>query len=255
MSALLGLQQRFQKAVISGDREYASAVPGDVLGRLEIYANAYRGRLIDVLADNYPVLYRAMGDASFRELADAYISAQPSTFRSVRWYGDRLVEFITEDDERIPHPALADIARMDWATRAAFDAADATPLAHAELAGIAPEQWSGLRFSLVPSFELIDIDWAIEGLWHALNDDENAETEAPEVHRHSLIVWRYGLETRWRALQPLEALALKAVQSGASFGQCCATLAENGSTDPASAAAQLLQQWIAEGFLASVLSE
>ncbi|MCF8197949.1 MAG: DNA-binding domain-containing protein [Sulfuritalea sp.] len=254
MNTLLALQQRFQKAVISGDQQYANAMPGDVRGRLEIYANAYRGRLIDVLADNYPVLYRAMGDAAFRELANTYISAQPSTFRSVRWYGDGLVDFITEEDDRIPHPALADIARMDWATRAAFDAADANPLTHAELAGIAPEKWSDLRFSLVPSFDLIDIDWAIEALWHALNNDENAETEAPEAHRHSLIIWRYGLETRWRALQPLEALALKAVQSGASFAQCCVTLMENGSTDPAAEAAQFLQLWITEGVLASVLS-
>lgn len=255
MNTLFALQQRFQRAVISGDPQYASANPGDVRGRLEIYANAYRGRLIDVLADNYPVLYRAMGDAAFRELADAYISAQPSTFRSVRWYGHNLVEFIIREDNFIPHPALVDIARMDRATRAAFDAADATPLTHAELTGIAPAQWSGLCFSLVPSFELIDIDWAIEALWHALNDDENAETEAPEAHSHSLIVWRYGLETRWRALQPLEALALKAVQSGASFAQCCVALAENGSADPASAAAQFLQLWIAEGLVASALIE
>lgn len=251
MSALAAVQQRFQQAVIGGDACHAAAHPGEVSGHPEIYLNAYRGRLANVLAANYPVLCRAMGDEAFRALADSYIDTHPSKFRSVRWYGDRLVDFIAGDAAAVPHPALVDIARLDWATCVAFDAADADPLSHAELAQLAPELWPTLRFTMVPSFRLLRVEWAIEALWHALGADESAETEAPDARPHSLIVWRRGLDTRWRALDTGEATALALILAAGSFAECCAALAEQGDDDPAVTAATLLQQWLAEGLIAS----
>lgn len=254
MNALASLQQDFQRAVIGDGRQAAVAHRGAITGRLEIYVNAYRGRLTEVLADNYPILYRAMGDEGFRALADAYISAHPSGFRSVRWYGDRLTDFIARNADSVPHPALADIARMDWAMSEAFDAADATPLTHADVADIAPERWPAMRFEMIPSFRLIQVDWAVEALWHALNQDENAETDAPEACRHRLIIWRRGLDTHWRAPDSTEALGLAVILNKGSFADCCAALAENHVTDPASSASLLLR-WIADGLIAGAAFE
>jgi hypothetical protein len=38
---------------------------------------------------------------------------------------------------------------------------------------------------------MLSLDWGIESLWHALNDDEHADTEEPDRHAHSMIVWRF----------------------------------------------------------------
>ena len=46
-------------------------------------------------------------------------------------------------DPLVPHPSLVDFARMDWALRGAFDAAEAPLLQAAALAALAPRGGSG----------------------------------------------------------------------------------------------------------------
>ena len=244
MNTLAALQQRFQSHLMAG----ADGPGADTRGHMDIYVNAYRGRLREALADNYPVLYRALGDDGFRELAAAYLDAHPSPFRSIRWFGDRLAEFIAHNPEVVPHPALLDIARLDWAMRGAFDAADATPLRVEDLAGIPPERWPGLRFTLCPSFRLLALEWSIEALWHALNADENAETDEPSRLGHTMIVWRTGLEIRWRTVADDEAVALRTLADGGDFAAVCADV-EASSARQADWVASLLGQWISEGLL------
>jgi hypothetical protein len=251
MNELAAIQQRFQGHLLAGPDLPANALQEDVRGHMEVYVNAYRGRLREALADNYPVLYRALGDDAFRELAAAYLQAYPSHYRSIRWFGDRLGDFMSLKPESIPHPALRDIARMDWAMRGAFDAADNTPLRFDDLAGIAPEQWPELRFTLCPSLRMLSLDWAIESLWHALNDDENARTEEPQPHAHVMIVWRFELECRWRTVTGNEALALQILLDGGSFAEICSAVQEHGDHDAATTAAKLLGAWVNDGMLSA----
>lgn len=148
MSALAESQQRFQHAVLAD-----AAAPGlfavetpELAGGFGLYRVAYRARLLAALRDNFPVLQRALGDEAFADLAHDYIDAHPSRFRSIRWFGDALVAFLDADPERLPHPALADVARMDWAMRGAFDAAGAPLLTLDDLAALVPEDWPQRRF-------------------------------------------------------------------------------------------------------------
>jgi hypothetical protein len=252
MNTLAGLQQRFQGHVTSSPVAAADGLRDEVRGHLEVYVNAYWGRLREALADNYPVLYRALGDDGFRELAAAYLGAHPSHFRSIRWFGDRLAEFIAGNPAIVPHPALLDIACLDWAMRGAFDAADAPPLCVEDLAGIPAGQWPDLRFTLCPSFRILALDWGIEALWHALNEDENAETDEPQRHAHSMIVWRTGLEIRWRTVTEDEANALRTLADGSNFATMCAAIEAHGGSN-ATSVASLLDQWINEGLLVQPL--
>ena len=190
MNELADIQARFQGAVFAGN--LPSGPDGDdrlwLNGHFEIYVNAYRGRLAEVLADNFPVLYKALGDDAFASLAQAYIKAEPSTFRSARWFGHRLVEFMDSTPALLPHPALADIARMDWAIRGAFDSADKQVLTVEDIANIPGEKWSGLQFMLHPSARLIDLHWQVELAWHALSGEQEIETEPPQALMHTLLV-------------------------------------------------------------------
>ena len=251
MSATGELQRRFQRAVLTED-----FVPGlfvaegrELAGGLGLYLMAYRARLQSALRDNFPVLHRALGDEAFAELARDYIDAHPSRFRSIRWFGDELTAFLDAGPERLPHPALADVARMDWAIRGAFDAASAPPLTLSDLADLAPEQWPQRRFALLPSLRLVELNWAVEPVWHALNEDAAAETEAPEPLTHLLLVWRPELECLWRSAGSVEAAALRTLVQGARFAECCTAIAKTGEPDPATTAAGLLQRWVIDGLL------
>ena len=254
MNEALFAQQRELQAAICD-----ASAPGTA--GLAIYREAYTARLIAALRDNYLVLHRAMGDEAFDALARAYLAAHPSPHRSIRWFGDRLAEFMAAGTlDEPPHPALTDLARMDWALRAAFDVPDDVPLDAAALRAFLPEQWPSLVFRLQRCAQVLPLEWAIEPAWRALraHDPESGE-DAPELPEpqasaHQLLIWRQGLETRWRALEPDEAALLGAVAAGHSFEAICSLAAEHAADeDPAAVVVGLLQRWLADGLLTAVL--
>jgi len=242
----LGQQQQALQAAISQGAGAAGLLQS--AAGLAIYQDAYRARLLAALRDNFSVLQRALGDDEFDALGLAYLQAHPSTEPSIRWFGHRLAAFMDESD--LCHPAMADFARMDWALRAAFDAADAPALQAADLQVLAPDDWPGLTFRLHPSAQLISMQWSIEPAWRALReaDGEDVELDEPEPLAHTLLVWRQGLDTRWRSLSPLEAALLQALAAGDNFAAICA-LAAQSQADAAQQVVAALQQWLSDDVL------
>lgn len=255
MKSVVTLQDAFQGAVLASDRTPGLFVHEgrEVTGGFDLYINAYRARLAEALKDNYPVLHLALGDALFDPLAAAYIEQRPSSYRSIRWFGDGLREFIDQNPDLLPHPALADLASMDWALRGAFDAANASVCCGEDLAAIALQDWPQMRFALHPSVSLLDLNWRIGPIWHELNQDAEAVTEQPDALDHTLLIWRQALECKWRSLDVAEALALAAAARAETFADICEVLAgldnDAAETDPPLHAVALLQQWLVEGLL------
>lgn len=254
----LAAQQQALAAAIRDGAEPAGLLAGDWATGLAVYRHAYRARLAEALADNYTVLARALGDEGFDALARAYIAAHPSLRPSIRWFGHRLDTFMAAaGDALVPHAGLVDIARMDWALRSAFDAAEAPLLDAATLAALGPDDWAGLVLQLHPSVQRVALAHAVEPAWRALREwDPDAGADAPTMdeplpHAHVLLAWRQGLETRWRSLDALEATLLAEVAAGAPFAQLCerAATALDDAAAAAPAVVGLLQRWLADGLL------
>ena len=258
-------QQAFAAATADG------AAPGTLLAsdpqggppRLDVYRHAYRARLTDALADNFEILARAMGDEAFAALADAYLTAHPSNHPSIRWFGHRLADFMAATaaagDDVVPHPAFVDLARMDWALRAAFDAADAPALGREALAGWAPQDFAALRLAPHPSVQIVRLRWAVEAAWRGLREhdpDSGTEPElpAPEERPHTLLAWRRGLDTLWRSVEPAEAALLDGLAAGESFAALCerAAALEHDALQPAQRAATTLAQWLDDGLISRI---
>lgn len=256
MSLELRAQQRLLLQAIVGEQrdERGLLRPRQDGGaaRLEIYRHAYRARLTAALADNYAVLQRALGDLSFDALAAAYIEACPSTRPSIRWFGDQLAEFMSTREDLVPHPALVDLARMDWALRDAFDAADAPALDLQALSGLPAGRLGECRFVPHPSVRPVSMSWAVEAAWRVLraHEPESGEPEPelpePEAQPHTLLVWRKDLQTQWRSWPEPQAQWLRMALEGAPFAQLCCAAALS-SDDPAQAAATALGQWLQDG--------
>ena len=239
----LALQQRaFRRAVVEDDAADGLFAAGtsDPLRRLQIYRHAYRSRLTDALAANYPVLARALGDAAFAELAVQYIEARPSHKPSIRWFGDALGDFVGEHDDVLPHPALGDLLRLEWAICCAFDAADAPLATREDFAQLAPDAWPALRLKLHPSASLLDLAWRVEPTWQALSRDAEAGVEQaqpePVEDAHAIVVWREGLTPKWRSVDAAEAETLRALQRGELIR---GTVRHRGATNRRGARARL----------------
>ncbi len=229
---------------------------------LDVYRHAYTARLASALRDNFEVLALALGDDAFQALAMAYLAAHPSTQPSIRWFGHRLADFmaseVAADTGLVPHPALVDLARMDWALRGAFDAADA-PLMHtATLAAMPANDWPQLHLHLHPSVRQVPLQWAVEASWRLLREHQDAGGQgdepalpAPQALPHALLVWRRGLDTFWRSLDDFEAELLGAAADGQNFAQLCeraATLCGDAEQAPPRVVG-LLRQWLVDGLI------
>jgi hypothetical protein len=262
MSSLRDLQLALQAGILL--REAPAVLDPDpgkhYSERFATYADGYRIRLTEALRSNYPVLHQVLGDDEFAELAERFLEAEPSATPSIRWFGSRLHAFVARDPDALPHPALADLVAFEWALGLAFDAADIAAVDGQELAATPAADWHALRFALHPSATLLQLDWAVEPIARALKDDPDATTAEPEANEHAVLTWRRGLEALWRSLDEREALALRRLDAGASFGELCEELARgaddskadgalSNDTQAAAVAAAMLSRWVRDHVL------
>lgn len=258
-SSLEALQSRLQGHVLASDAaalaDVVSVIPGSGARGLGIYHHAYRARLQETLSDSFGHTLLYLGDEWFDALSAEYIEANPSASANLRWYGatypDWLAQRLSADSDLGDHPEVAEIARLDWTMRAAFDGPDAPVLAMADVAAMAPEDWATVVFRPHPTLALISLSCNTLSLCHALDQ----ELEVPPVEAlpspMAVVVWRFEERPHFRSATPTEAAALQAVLQGQSFAETCALLAEMlpEGENAAALAGGYLRRWIDEGFL------
>ena len=257
MSGSALLQTQFQRYVLGGAADIEAAVTDgprlDRRARLDIYANGYWQRLLEVIGTDYPALHALAGDALFERIGRSYIAAHISTTPNARWFGRLLPEFLASGEEFSSRPELAELATLEWAIGVAFDSADDPVLDLALLAALPAAVWSKLAFVAHGSLQQVDLRWNVPAVWTAV---QRAEA-LPEITGFSAptpwIVWRRDLTTYFRSLQADEAWALLALRNGTTFGGICEGLCDWHTAEQVPLRAmELLKCWIGEGLLSQI---
>jgi hypothetical protein len=258
MLGLKELQARFQAHLLAGDAGIRDVIAeSDRLSRdrrLMVYAHAYRARLRDALAVDYKALHALLGEDAFDALCQTYIDAHPSRSYTLRDFGGACARHLGHDAAAGRHDWRAEMARLEWALVAAFDAADVTPATAADAAAVAPEAWPALALEFHPAVQLIDLWWNTLPCWRAARHGEPAPAPARLPQRLACLVWREGLETRYRSLEPPEDDVLRAALAGETFAQLCGRLAD-ATADPEQVplhAAGLLKTWLNAGLISGL---
>ena len=257
MNPLERVQDDFQAFMLRSDTAIESHVIGtervSIATRLAIYGDGYASRLIEALEANYPVLAKLLGSEDFSTLGTAYVRAHDSQYRSVRYYGAELADFLASRSEYLRAPVLAELARWEWAMTEAFDAADATPIDVGALTRVAPERWAELHFEFHPSVRRLALFWNVPQTWKALTNDAARPEQRMQATPAQWLLWRRDLQTFFRSMQAPEAAALDVARGGATFGEICTMLTEHCTEDetPARAAA-FLRRWVDSGLIAGV---
>lgn len=259
MSTLRQLQDDFQACVLYCNEQFSgqvvSTASAGAAERLEVYQQAYRLRLCEVLANDFPGLKGLAGEQNFRELAEQYIAAHPSTSRSVRQLGAHLCAFIRSSLPGDDSEAWGEMAEFEWLKSAAFDAADAPAASITDLAGLPAEDWPQLHIRFHPSLMRIDLGSNTTQRWRALADEQplpEAEVFRP---RQPWLIWRASLEVHWRPLEQDEVLVLDALRNGSGFADICGLLDEQLGDESQAAlrAVILLKRWLEENLISALL--
>jgi len=217
--------------------------------RLDVYANMYFFRILDALKQDFPGVLALVGADEFHNLITDYLIVHPSRHYSLRYAGQELPAFARDHRLSQAHPYLADVAALEWAMLAAFDAVDTPVLDAAALARVAPEVWGALRFELSSSLHVLDFDYPADRIWQDTQAGIAIESAAAATQ---VRVWRREMRVYHRAIDAAEREALRALRAGATFADVCALLAP-ANTDPQVAAAAvfgLVRIWLGDGILA-----
>jgi hypothetical protein len=257
MSTLNDLEAAFQSHILTGDDRIRARIVGtdkvDAATRLGIYANAYRLRLIEALDTDYPGLRTLAGDGEFDRMARAYIDAHPSGYRSLRWFGDRLSEFLHSTAPWSGYPVFAEMADFEWALSDAFDAADSDLASVEDMAALPPADWPLARFVPHASVRRLDLRWNVPTVWKAIDSGEEPPAIEESGHPVAWLVWRHNLLTHFRSQRVDEAWALDALRCGENFAAICGGLTEwVDARNVAAHAAGLLKQWLTDGLIREI---
>lgn len=253
--ALADLQRDFQRHVMHGHERIVAAVDGTervpATVRLAVYSDAYRLRLTEALASTLPRLQQLMGKQPFATLADQYIDLSPSTYPSIRWFGDRVPVLLRRSFPE--QPWLAELAEWEWAIASAFDGADAEPVGIDALAAVPPERWPELRFKFHPTVQCLQVSTNAPVLFKALSEDAPLPECAHLAEAQSWLIWREQLKTQYRSLSNDEAAALTIMRADGTFEALCDTLCAWHAPDAVPAqAAGLLKRWVVEQMIVGV---
>jgi hypothetical protein len=260
---LRDLQRSLQRYLLGGmgeggcAGELAAAIaetpPLSVQARLGIYRHAYTARLIEALAETYPMLQRLLGEEQFEHLCTRFIDAHPSRHRSIRWYGRELAGFLALTRPFEEQPMLAELARLEWTLSEVFDAADAGTIDRAALASVEPARWAELGFRFHPSLRRLDLECNSVSVWQALEegtDPGDAERASQPV---PWLLWRRQFKNYFRSMDAAERAALDAATAGRSFAEICEILAAFvPEAEIPLRAAMLASSWADSGIIASL---
>ena len=216
--------------------------------RLDIYANMYFYRLLDVLRQDFPATAAVLGEPGFHNLVTGYLLAYPPREPSISHVGRSLAGYLTDHPILNQYPFLAELAALERALVEVFIAADVAPLAADSMNSIPPERWGALRLRLSPAVQILKFNFKVTELRSAVTGSLAWQPPARELSQ--VLVFRRDSEVHYREIDSLEQPAFTALQRGARFAKLCELITPDAA--PAERVAEinrLLTCWLNDQLL------
>jgi hypothetical protein len=220
--------------------------------RVDIYANMYFYRILDVLKEDFPATLAVLGAERFHNLVTGYLIEYPPAHFSISNAGNHLADFLRHHPLGGEFPFLADLALLERALIDVFHAPDAVPLDAEQMRAIAPADWPSFELKLEPAHQIIDLQWDVATILKViLKGMEPSQAPSPP-HRADLamLVWRKRNMVFYRPIDAAERGELEALAKGSTFAELCELIAANVEDgDSAAIINRRLQSWLRESLL------
>ena len=236
--------------------------------RLGIYAHAYYARLLECLADSFPMLGRALGQEVFASFAFEYLQLYPSRSYTLDRLGEDFPRFLAETrpDRDVADPAadatdtadadgmapdwpdfLIDLARLEWAIAKVFDGpgVEFQPLLQPEdLEALGPERFAAAQLKPVVCLRLLTFRYPVNAYYTAARQAaEDEEIPLPDPAPEHVALTRTDFVVRRYSLTPTQHALLQALAGGAPVAEAIAAAAETAEAGDEAFAAELRESF------------
>jgi hypothetical protein len=191
------------------------------------------------------VLRKLLGEANFRGLAGLFLRRHPPQSPLLMHYGAPMPAFLESFGPLKHLPYLADVARLELALRAAYHAADASPVDPATLGALSPEALTAARLRLAPSVKVLSSAWPILGIWRR---NTEADAPKPDIRPEDVLVVRPEFDPIAVLLPPGGAVFVTALMDGQTVGEAL----DHGSSHEGFDLGAILSALIANGAIVSL---
>lgn len=247
---LLEAQTHMQQAVTLGSR-FDSAPDEWIRAKhtfapkeqLSVYVNAYRYRLYDVVAEDYPVLQHYLTEKKFSELIWGFVGEVLPDHFNIGRFALKLPAFV---QKTLPNDAFAHaLCQLETTVAQMTDPAETEALDESHLQGLTAENILDLTLYPRQALRLMAFEYQVNAYYQAVMDGAADAVPRKEavylaVFRHEEVVWRMELEAQEFAL-------LSQLFGGATIGEALADLDESEGQNITS----YFSKWMRNGLLAS----
>jgi len=220
--------------------------------RLEIYADLHRARVVEVLARDFPIVERTLGERAFAELAAGYAAAHPPRSWRLAELGAHFPAFLADVAAIAAplRPFLADLARLERAVDEVFDEEESLAFDAGTLRGL---DWERARLEPVAALRLLALDHPVNRYYDAAL--AGARPAIPGRSPRRLVIWRRDF-TVWRAEIDLwQHTMLAALVAGHTLGEAIESCLAVPGVAPAELQSELagwFASWTADGLFSRV---
>ncbi len=258
MSKLAQLQGDFQAYLREHQNKTMSSkiVDGEPMTadrKLNVYHEAYRIRLLEVLRIDFPKLEIILGEQAFTEVGLSYIDQYPSTHFSVRYFGQSFEKFLSGHKPYSDYPFMIEMVNFETALMESLDAADDAILTLQDLSQIAPEMWPSLSFSFHPSVHTRVYKWDTPLLWKDIEQDNPPRQPTELKEKESWVMWRQDIRSKYESMSPVQKILYPLIAQNDCFAQMAETLSQHfDESEVPLLLVQNLQYWIEHGLISKV---
>ena len=195
--------------------------------RFDVYRNNVASSLADALETGFPVVAKLVGRDFFRAMAGAFWRAHPPSTPVLMLYGEDFPAFLSNFPPVAHLPYLADVARLEFALRKSYHAADAPPFDPQVLASADSETLMEMRLCVAPATMVIVSRYPIYDIWLA-----NTQADAPKPGKDAqcVLITRAEFDPQPQPVTNGTAAFLDALKNDQTFGEAIAA-AEAATTE------------------------
>jgi hypothetical protein len=253
MTSLAKLQLQFQNQILGVDSDVINLIQSthslSAKTRVMIYANSYYAKMVDILRDQFPLLKRYMGEQRFTKMAQEYVDKYPSKFYSLRWYGDKIPQFIKQYNQ----PILVELAKFEWADNILYDAPDNQIIDKNDFAQIPQDKWGNMTFEFQNNLALHKYRYDIPTLWQHLTHQQKLAKTYLNKEMCYVLFWRRNRKTQHKKLSKNDFTILHLALSGATFTALCDQIITFTSlTEFPNVIATTINTWISMGIIKQI---
>lgn len=191
--------------------------------RFNVYRNNVTTSLMDALGDGFPVIKKLLGEENFRNLAREYQAAHPPSSPLMIYFGEAFPQFLADFVPLAKIPYLSDVAKLEYAMRQSYHAADAPAMDPAKLGELSEEQLLAAKVTLAPSLRVVTSPWPIVGIWQ-MNSVEGAAK--PVARAECALITRPEYDPMPELITPADAALLLTLQKGLPLADALAAAQE-----------------------------